>query len=510
MATALRIPKAQIVLMVVLPLAVVLGYFLANPLDQTSMNVVGLVLAALILPLVMQWYHTFLIVFWNATIALLFVPGTPHLWMFVAALGFMIAVLNRSVNPDFRFISLPPVTWSLFFLMAVVFITAYFNGGIGSQILGSSKYGGRRYAYMACAVIGYFALTSQRISPHRAALLTTLFFVSSLTALVPDVLGLLGSTSSILYLIFPPDLTTVQAVTGESAEIEMFRIVGLTAASSGVFFALIARYGLRGILDHSRPWRIALFLLAISAGVYSGFRGTLVVFVITFGVQFFVEGLHKTKWLGIMGGIGLLAAGIIFTQAEKLPLVVQRTISFLHVKVSPVAQASADASSQWRLTMWKRILPTVPSHLLMGKGYSINPTDLYFSGDARTHGETDWAIITGDYHNGPLSIVLPFGIWGLAAFVYFCVAALRFLYANFRFGNPELRKANTFIFVYFISKIIFFTFFFGSFWSDLFVFTGLIGLSVSLNGTQHVLEKAPQSADIEEEFLQRAYRDDFA
>src|ERR1044072_6130980 len=151
MATTLRIPKAQIILMLVLPLAVILGYFLANPLDQSSMSVVGLVLVALVLPLVMQWYHALLVVLWNATIALLFVPGTPPLWMFIAAIGLVIAVLNRSVNPNFRFISVPSITWALLFLMAVVFITAYFNGGIGAQVLGSSKYGGRRYVYMAAA-----------------------------------------------------------------------------------------------------------------------------------------------------------------------------------------------------------------------------------------------------------------------------------------------------------------------------------------------------------------------
>lgn len=160
--------------------------------------------------------------------------------------------------------------------------------------------------------------------------------------------------------------------------------------------------------------------------------------------------------------------------------------------------------------MWKKVLPTVPSRLLLGKGYTINPTDLYFSADMRTHEDADWAIISGDFHNGPLSVVMPFGIWGVAAFVWFCVASIRYLSANFCFGNPELRNVNTFIFVYFISKLVFFIFCFGSLWSDLVVFAGLIGLSVSLNGAQPVPEKAPQTADLEEDFLQQAYRDDFA
>ena len=38
------------------------------------------------------------------------------------------------------------------------------------------------------------------------------------------------------------------------------------------------------------------------------------------------------------------------------------------------------------------------------------------------------AAMAGDYHNGPLSVLIPFGIWGLAAFVWLLVAGARFLY----------------------------------------------------------------------------------
>jgi len=59
-----------------------------------------------------------------------------------------------------------------------------------------------------------------------------------------------------------------------------------------------------------------------------------------------------------------------------LPLSVQRTLSFLPLPVDPVAQASADLSTEWRLQMWKNVLPQIPQYLWLGKGYSISAADL--------------------------------------------------------------------------------------------------------------------------------------
>ena len=510
MANALQLPRAHLIAALILPLAVILGYILVDPLEPSSLTVLGLVLAALALPLMMRWYHPVLIFLWNAAIAPVFVPGSPYLWMLVALVGFLISVLNRSVNRNFRFISVPSINYALLSLVVVVGVTAYFNGGIGSQIFGSSRYGGRRYFYTFLAVIGYFVLTSRRIPAHRAMLFTSLFFLSSLSALVPDLLGLTGNSSSFLYQFFPPDFSTMQALSGAMESDIMFRIYGLTASSIGLFFALLALYGIRGMLEWDKPWRAGLLVLAFVACGYSGFRSILILMGLTFMVQFYFEGLHRTRLLAAFSGVLLLGGGLILTQSDKLPLVVQRTISFLPVNVNPTVKWSADASLKWRLDMWKAVLPDVPKHLLLGKGYSMDPTALYFSGDTRGNSEFEWAVVTGDYHNGPLSLIMPFGIWGLIAFGWFCVASLRYLYRNYKSGTSELRPINTFLLSYFAARLVFFVIFFGGFWSDFCMFTGIIGLSISLNGTEHAKVAKPETEVLEEEFADQAYRDDYA
>ena len=136
---------------------------------------------------------------------------------------------------------------------------------------------------------------------------------------------------------------------------------------------------------------------------------------------------------------------------------------------------------------WKcgrRRYPQVPDHLLLGKGYYVSASD--FQNQTTKFGTqadaSNWgAAIAGDYHNGPLSVVMFFGIWGVIAVLWFWSASLRALYLNYRHGDPALHTYNTFFLVYFLTKILLFLIIFGSLYSDMFVFTGIIGMSISLN-----------------------------
>jgi hypothetical protein len=74
--------------------------------------------------------------------------------------------------------------------------------------------------------------------------------------------------------------------------------------------------------------------------------------------------------------------------------------------------------------------------------------------------------------------------------VWFLVAAGRFLYQNYRFGDTRLQRINTFFLAFFLTKIAVFFAVFGSLYSDLYSFTGLIGLSVSLNGRPELAAKS--------------------
>jgi hypothetical protein len=96
-------------------------------------------------------------------------------------------------------------------------------------------------------------------------------------------------------------------------------------------------------------------------------------------------------------------------------------------------------------------------------------------------GSAQGAAVAGDYHNGPLSLLIPFGIYGLVAFVWLAIAGMVYLYKNYQYGDPEIRTINAFLFACFTARVIFFFSVFGAISSDLCVFTGVLGLSVALN-----------------------------
>src|SRR3954464_11985464 len=104
--------------------------------------------------------------------------------------------------------------------------------------------------------------------------------------------------------------------------------------------------------------------------------------------------------------------------STRLPLSMQRSLSILPFEVSPVARYDAEATTEWRLKMWRYLLPEVPKHLWKPKGYALDPTELYMINEGVRRGigdDIDMAIASGTYHSGPLTLVLGLGIWGVLA-----------------------------------------------------------------------------------------------
>ncbi len=155
----------------------------------------------------------------------------------------------------------------------------------------------------------------------------------------------------------------------------------------------------------------------------------------------------------------------------------QRSLAFLPLKIDPVARNDAEGSEEWRLQIWKDALPTVPQFLLLGKGYALSEDELTMASSQSFHYTSDIQSvdITGNYHSGPLSVVIYFGIWGVLAIFWFWIASVRALYLNYRYGEPGFRVINIFLLAYFVAKVFLFLIIFGSLYSDMFIFTSIIG-----------------------------------
>jgi hypothetical protein len=151
--------------------------------------------------------------------------------------------------------------------------------------------------------------------------------------------------------------------------------------------------------------------------------------------------------------------------------------------------------------MWVAVLPQIPEHLLLGKGWAISATDFQMMGVDTAFGRQNidpsqqGLALSGDYHNGPLSVIIPFGIWGIITFFWFAFAGLFVVYRNFRHGDPAYKVINTFLFVNYLVMLLMFIFVGGGMSSDVARFVAPLGLSIAINGGLcRVPQKVPAEA----------------
>ena len=483
MIDKLYVPKTHLVVGLCLPLAVLLGYFIAEPMDLGSLGVVVVVVAVLCVPLMMKWHYPLLLFSCSAPISLWFLPGTPPLWMAAAAMGFVFVVLNRFVDLDRPLMVGGAVAKALAALIIVVVVTAFMTGGLGLRSLGAmSTYGGKKYFFLLLGILTYFGLATHRVPSARAGFYAALFFLPGMLAMLSTLAAYGGPGFSSLYNILPPEQGAIESLAKGAFGPEIVRLGALDMACVAGYMFLLLRYGLGGILDWNRPWRFALALLFLAGVLLGGFRSNIGFVFLVSALLFFMERLYRRREVFSIAVLGVLCAGGLVVFSTKLPLSMQRAVSFLPIEVIPTVKLNAQDSWEWRLGMWQDMISEIPHCLLKGKGYGLDADKLFkaLQGGA---GNARWeaSAVAGDYHNGPLSVVIPFGLWGVLAVAWFFAAAIRRLYRNYVQGNPALKKINRLLLAYFIIKVVFFVFLFGALDSDMVFLAGMAGLGVSLN-----------------------------
>ena len=486
MTTAgLSLFRSLLIYSICVPLALLLGYLMATPSDLSTFAVVGAVLFFLLIPLLLRWHHVWLIASWNMSVVLFFLPGRPMLWLLLAWISLLISVVQYALNRKHKFVYVPELTKPLVLMILITLITAKFRGGFGVQSLGSDTFGGKRYFIILTSIVGYFAITSQRIPANRVPLYLALYFLTGVTMAIGELAVVVSPAFYFLFWVFPIGSAGMQAIIadpGAKPDLSL-RLTGLASAGSSLYLLMLCRYGIAQLFSWRRLGRLLFFGLFLVVALLGGFRSVLILFLLTFCILFYLEGLVRTPLMPIFLLLTLLAGATLIPLADRLPLMIQRSMSFLPLPVDPVVKAGAEASTEWRLQMWKHVLPEVPEYLFLGKGYAFSAKDLALTRIVGSdQSGTQGAELAGDYHNGPLSVIIPFGIPGAIAFVWFLIAAYKVLRQNYLFGEMEFRRVNTFLLAYFLAKVIFFFSIFGSLYSDLPTFVGLLALSVSING----------------------------
>lgn len=196
-----KLPQAVLMSVVVVPLALMVGYLLTNPFSKLTILGVGLLVGLILLPLVLRWHHAALVCLWNAAAVVFFLPGQPPLWAALAGVSLGVAIVTRTLRARSTVVWVPSLAYPLL-LLALIVVTTIAIRGIGGRAFGSEMWGAKRYMGVLGAIVGYFALTGTSIPRERAEMYSGLFFLSAVTSIMSDLAFALGPSFYFLFMFF--------------------------------------------------------------------------------------------------------------------------------------------------------------------------------------------------------------------------------------------------------------------------------------------------------------------
>lgn len=393
--------------------AIVIGYALASNMFLLAFGLMGLFWLFL-LP-----YHTKLSIylsvatFSSALIVPLF-PGRPYLWEFAALLGWsglIITVSMRQIAPD---------TWRVFrahrwlFIGVIgyclVLLIIVFYRGFGLRILGSDQMGGRYYFQQVTCAIFPFLFVMCRPGEKTLLKLFTIQCLLTTTYLVSDFV-LSRAPESMFFLLQFFELS------GDAVNFEMRaerfgirRWQSFYVVSLGFLSLLLIRNHLRDFFGRRSLYLIPVTLLLAGVGMLSGHRYLAVIIVGMLIFLAYAERFFDFKNTMITIIVAVAVFGFTYLSAERLPLAVQRTISFMPgITINPQAKIDAEGTLEVRRVLRKIGIQLAPQYFWIGRGFGLDTVDLSWQWDPTT---ITGHINQGRFYNGFVGLMVNTGVFG--------------------------------------------------------------------------------------------------
>ena len=316
----------------------------------------------------------------------------------------------------------------LIYINLAYLATVYIRNPVGFYAMQSSMIGGRPY-FEILITFGAFAILSRVKLSDAIARAFPLFFLiptgiiailDTLARVVPEYSYLLASIYSGIGSL------SITAGLEKAAEMGQDRITGLKDLGYVGALALCARYNPITLMSPLYPARGILFGVALAAIFLSGFRATLLAAMVFFFLAAVFRRRARDMWLAVGAGVlGIILLLSLQGSVLQLPLTMQRALSWLPGDWNQEAVDDAEGSSRWRLEMveWAWNDSTILRNKVWGQGigFSIDDMNLIASslmagqGGADLLGGSDREnfMITGTFHNGPVSAIKCVGVVGL-------------------------------------------------------------------------------------------------
>ncbi len=340
-------------------------------------------------------------------------PGLPQGLQFVHVMmaGFVALIIARNIIIKPKTGKMVLSEYFVYAFLIIIGITIYFRG-FGLRALGGESWGGMGYVQLFIAAGFYLTAKYIQLTPRQIKLSIVLMLLLSFVPAISQIVFVASGGRIYQQYMFVHAYVVGLLSSLEAAETG--RGVVRYQLLSGVAINLLL-VGLV-LIPFRGAYRLLAILFVIAAFVssaLSGFRGNimLVIGMMALFIFFISEG-KRVRRLVQMGGVAMAAFVVLFFVADRLPMSAQRSITWVpFIETAPSARMDAEGTSQWRLDVWRLAWQDVPRYLWIGKGYALNPAEL-MSHSVRRDG-VQMAVATQDYHNGPLSLLLVFGIPGL-------------------------------------------------------------------------------------------------
>jgi len=341
-----------------------------------------------------------------------------------------------------------------FICITALFLILFWHGSgerFGMRILGSANWGGRAYIGVIFAYLTYIIFQTVRFDLKAWKWLPLLAFIPALLDAGVRILTKFVPSSAIyIYQVYGgvtrAGLDMTIGLVDDNALVEASRLGELASIGAPLLLVILTYFRLKDLWK-PKYWIIFLLLLGcLLLAVMGGFRSSVLALIVVLGAGLFRE----YRWLAIVPAtvVTLLGGGIIAYHnygGWEMPLGAQRSLVFLPGKWDPAAVSSAKGSDDFRFETWEK---WDKAHFkekpLLGRGFGFSASvmgDIMGAYDRRDdYLLRQTLLLTGELHNGFLSVVDRVGIVGAVFFSIWWVITLWHIFTVL--NTPHLREFN--------------------------------------------------------------------
>jgi O-antigen ligase len=420
-----------------IPAAFILGSWVGGGKMRELAMLMGLAVACFFFFGIPKWL-------WLLSVGSLFLPGQlpflplpfkpSELFTIMAFTSFVFYGLIFSKKP----VRLGPFPDYLCLLGILGILLVHgFGDRFAMRLFGSDIWGGRSYVTLIIAFTAYFVLQSNSLDEKtlkRIPLIAVLF-------------GIIDFTINGLSFAAPSLANALGMLYYSGASVGDAALFSQRLGFAGNFGYLLLFWSLstcriQDIFLKGRFFMALVFIAGIALCIISGYRSTLIIMMLIVGLAAFRDLGFTASLLLLPAVIGLSVLIALHSAGFQLPATIQRGLVIIPgVEWDEYSSVDARNSNEFRSAVWNLWVESqFPKHPTFGRGFGLNFDDIIatlpfmsddsdgYTGAARMlskYTRDEAFVVSGNIHNGFLSIIDRFGIIGCILFLIWSVVVLR-------------------------------------------------------------------------------------